>query len=146
MKKKIKLEDIRPDNELYEVEETYFDELSNRISNSVQQQNSTSSQTIFGQIWGWKTIKYGTLTAFLVIFGVLLGYYLQPSKNNQVSQNQLFVEVPSEALTSYLMQEELEDEFLIPYYAGSSTEMYSDFSEISAETLQEQVIDLEDYF
>ena len=85
----MKLDDLKSEHNLYQVDDDYFDELSQKI----QHRTTARSKMNFRQILAQKWMPYAISSAFLLVIGLFFGVNYQTEKVENITENQIFIEV-----------------------------------------------------
>ncbi len=143
MKKNIKLDDLKSEHQLYQVQDEYFEELAQKIQHRTTARPKIEFRQVFASKW-----MPAVSSIFILILGAFFGITLQDTNSDNFSKNQTFSQVSAESLSEYLMQEELDEDLIMEYYAENEPVDFSDFSDVSEEALENQFVDedLDDYF
>jgi hypothetical protein len=137
--KKINLEDLKKDTNLFEVPENYFDALPSKIQATIQQRKSKEQQSIVYQLFTVKnSIKIAvSLCAVVLAFFVAIQFYA-PTK---IAESHNLSEVSEKAIQDYLLHSGVGTDEIMQICSTQGSELSIDGLplDISQELLEEEL-------
>ena len=106
MKKKIDIEQLKREKEIFEVPEGYFDSLTSNIQARIKEEAVPEKSRIMVPRLAWVTP--------IIIVAIATIFWLYPV-GKEANANELLAEVPTEELLAYLDNYEISEEEIVTY-------------------------------
>jgi hypothetical protein len=148
--KKINLEDLRKDKDLFEVPENYFDRLPSKIQDRIQYKiQQEKSQAAWYQVFTTKASVRIATSLCAVVFAFFVGTKFYSSPNTvKVSTEMNLSEVSEQDIHDYLLQTDIATDEIVQVCETQGTDVSLGLPiDISQEILEEElnIDNIDDY-
>ncbi len=150
--KKINLEDLRKDKDLFEVPENYFDRLPSKIQDRIQYKiQQEKSQAVWYQVFTTKASLRIATSLCAVVFAFFVGtkFYNSQNNSNTATEMQTLSGVSEQAIHDYLLQTSIATDEIVQVCETQNADLSIDGLplDISQELLEEElnIDNIDDY-